>query len=196
MRAVYQSGPAEGLLWMKSSWSALKSADEKLWAKPDMCLPVVSSLILASVRCSKNIKYSRLAWIEAVHGCRSTSDGDLFICWQKMLHFFSKTGSKVDQLEQGSLLLLKKLKLFCAWEKIFPVHEQRKDGPLGQAVGSLQLIMILSAVQIWVWCVFLPLTSELYLPPASEAMVLTSLTFRRSQKDPHHHYRYFSDCNS
>lgn len=195
MRAVYQSGPAEGLLWMKSSWSALKSADEKLWAKPDMCLPVVSSLILASVRCSKNIKYSRLAWIEAVHGCRSTSDGDLFICWQKMLHFFSKTGSKVDQLEQGSLLLLKKLKLFCAWEKIFPVHEQRKDGPLGQAVGSLQLIMILSAVQIWVWCVF-PLTSEPYLPPASEAMVLTSLTFRRSQKDPHHHYRYFSDCNS
>lgn len=116
----------------------------------------------------KNIKYSCLVWMEAVHGCRSTSDGDLFVCWQEMLHFFSRTGSKVDQLEQGSLLLLKKPKLFCAWEKIFPVHEQRKDRPLGQAVGSLQLILTLSVVQIWAWCVF-PLTSELYLPLASEA---------------------------
>lgn len=112
-----------------------------------MCLPVVSSLILASVRCSKNTKYIGLVWIKAVQECRLTSDNDLFICWPKMLHFFCRTGSNVDQLEQDSLLL-KKPKLFCAWQKIFTVHEQRKGGPLGQTVGSLQLILTLSGTDL------------------------------------------------
>lgn len=93
MGAVHQPGPAARLPWMKSSWSALESADRKMWAKPNMCLLLVFSLMLASVRCSIITKYSSLVCIKAVKGCRLTSDGDLFSCWQKKVHFFTSTGS-------------------------------------------------------------------------------------------------------
>lgn len=125
---------------------ALKPADEKLWAKTNICLPLVSSLILASVRCSKNTKYIGLVWIKAVQECRWTSDNDLFICWQKVLHFFHGTGSKVDQLEQDSTAPEKANTVLCMRKS---VHEQRKGRSLGQTVGSLQLILALSVVQIW-----------------------------------------------
>lgn len=117
MGAVYQSGPAEGLPWMKLSWSALESADRKMRAKPNMCLLLVSSLMLASVRCSKNTKYSSPICIKAVKGCRLTSDGDLFSCWKKMLHFFTRTGSKVDQFNRALY--------FCLKSRNYYVHKRK-----------------------------------------------------------------------
>lgn len=149
---------------------------------------------MASVRCSKNTKYIGLVWIKAVQECRWTSDDDLFICWQKALHFFHRTGSKVDQLEQDSLLLLKSQHCFVHERKTF--HEQRKGRSLGQTVGSLQLILALSVVQIWVWCPSLLLKSELYLLLPSGTMTLISPTFRRFRNKPYNHCRYFSDLTS